>query len=140
MNKELTDEIKRIIGNRFYENDHPFKYRSAGIEEFSQLLRLMEPLTDNEYLSHIVEIEKLFDQIRSCDSCSIKLCLFLMVLCEERFPDKFREYGKKFNELELSYDLDSYPRKKDKPKRNFKEEVMEAIQNYGASGKVFKND
>jgi len=133
MENELLNEIRRIISNRFYEHNHPFKRSSAGMEEFSHLPRIFDQLDDSLYLSCIGEIERLFGVVRCCNSCSIKLAIFLMVLCEKRFPDKFSFYEMKFRELQEQYDWDipALKIRHTAPKRQFREEVLEAIQRWG---------
>jgi hypothetical protein len=136
MNPEIQDKLDIIIGNRFHEYGHPFKFRSAGMEDFASLPDLIKDLDDNNYLACLSEAEKLFEA-HICTTCSIKLLLFLMILTKERFPEKYLDYEMRYNRLDRIYQSESrYFRKKgkeDKFYRDFKLEVEDAMNMWGGS-------
>jgi len=128
VNNVIYDDIERYIGNRFYEHGHPFKYGSAGMEEFSKLTGILKKLQNDEFLKYIDEIEKLLEAINGCVACCAKLMAFLIIMCGERFPEKCVQYEEVYSRCSDLY-YDGYAKEPGK-RRDFKREVNEALKKW----------
>lgn len=128
MNNVINDNIERYIGNRFYEHGHPFKYGSAGMEEFSILTGILKKLKNDELLKYIDKIEKLLEALNGCVACCAKLMAFLLKICEERFPEKSVQYEMLYQRCSDLY-FDEYVKRSGKS-RDFKNEVNEALKKW----------
>ena len=128
MNNVIYDDIERYIGNRFYEHGHPFKYGSAGMEEFSKLTGILKKLQNDELLKYIDEIEKLLEALNGCVACCAKLMAFLIVICKEKFPDRCDRYEMLYLRCSNLY-YDGYVKRNGK-NRDFKNEVNEALKKW----------
>lgn len=129
MNNIINDDIERYIGNRFYEHGHPFKYGSAGMEEFSKLTVILKKMKNDELLKYISSIEQISGALNGCVACCAKLTAFLIIICEERFPERCADYEMVYQRCSNLYS-DRYSRQPGK-NRDFKKEVNEALSKWG---------
>ena len=93
-NEEIRFEIERHIGNRFQEG-HPFKSGSAGMEAFRDLLNLLPQCTEEEFFAYIDKIEPLSSKLGHCYSCAGKLQMFLSLFLAHRRPELAAKHRKR---------------------------------------------
>ena len=110
-------EVDRIISNRFQE-DHPFKDNSAGLQDFALLAWHTDEIPEED----LGELQTKFDELllrqKSCQSCACKLCALLEQFYKGRLPDVEKKYAALYQSHYAAR----------RTKRDFRAEVNEAIE------------
>lgn len=112
--------IMRLINNRLYEGKHPFARDSVGMADFGELTGILRKRPKEEVAKYVAEIERIFEVIKDCQTCTAKLCAYLVFICEGILEDKYQEYAAKLEPL----------RKNERYNRDYKDEVYSLLKEH----------